>query len=691
MVSKQKLFLMGLRVLFLFVMGLAVAIVIALSQVNLETLRGNIIGILRDATGMDVEISGDVSWKLSLRPRIELNDVRIPNAEWATDKYAFTATKIDVTLNLLSVLRDRPTIQNIKIYDANISIEQDGSGQYSLVPKLVANNDVSAAIDTSARKLYPFKEPGLGGIEVTNLAANIAGASYSMAGFAIHYVPSRDAREYAGWFKATNHITPFVISYSPYNAERRVYPVRVAISTGGDALIANIALEGTSLAPIDFIIKGDIRNTEAIGHIIGMNLDFVPNMRVNISGGYDWQKLSLRKSSITVHKNTIAVSGMVNWGGTRPVINADVSSSHISLIELFPDLYGRQHTHPDRPLNVFHDIPLFGQWFAQVDGDINVSLDEFIVYRELDIADLDLKLHLNRGTARVDMKTTFANGPIRIGLDAFVNDDGNIDAAAGFVGRGISVGELLKQLRIDNIISELPVDIDGYLRASGATLSEVMHTITGPVRAYSSAPGYAHSALVSYMYGKDFLTALMDNITNLFTSSKNDDQIEIKCAVVNTKLRSGVAETRNGAVVQTPVLNLRLAGNINLGAETMKLALTTVPVSGLKLSLTGNLVNSMEITGSLAEPSMQINGAAVAGRALSATGLGLLLAPFTGGIGLVAGAGVGLLAGDLLENWLADPHPCETAMNSGAPSMTGDAQWMNVPIDELVNSVFNKD
>lgn len=691
MISKQKLFLMGLRVLFLFVMGLAVAVVIALSQVNLETMRGNIIGILRDATGMNVEISGDVSWKFSLRPRIELNDVRIPNAEWAANKYAFDATKIDVTLNLLSILRNRPTIQNIKVYNAKIFIEQDDKGQYSVMPKLVANNDVSVASSGNARKLYPFKEPGLGGIEIINLSANILGEHYSMAGFAFHYVPSRDAREYAGWFKATNHITPFVVSYMPYNAERRVYPVRVAISTGGDALIANIALEGTSLAPIDFIIKGDIRNTEAIGHIIGMNLDFMPNMRVNISGGYDWQKLSLRKSSITVHGNTLAFSGTVNWTGTRPVINADVSSSHISLIELFPHLYGHEYVRPNRPLNVFHDVPLFGKWFAHIDGDVHIALDEFIVYRELDIAKLDLKLRMNHGMGRLDIKTTFANGPIQIGADGFVNDDGNIDATLGVMGRDISIGELLNQLRIDNIISELPVNVDGYFHASGATLSELMQTVTGPVRAYSSAPGYAHSALVSYMYGKDFLTALMDNIANLFTSNKNGDQIEIKCAVVNTKLRSGAAETRNGAVVQTPVLNLRLAGNINLGAETMKLALTTVPVSGLKLSLTGNLVNSMEISGSLAEPSIQISGAAVAGRALSATGLGLLLAPFTGGIGLVAGAGVGLLAGDLLENWLADPHPCETAMNSGAPSMTGDAQWMNVPIDELVNSVLNKD
>ena len=86
-----------MRIVMLFIVGMVVAFVIALSQVNLETLRGNILSILQNATGMPVEIDGAVSWKFSLRPRIELNQVRIPNADWAKHKYAFSAEKIDVT------------------------------------------------------------------------------------------------------------------------------------------------------------------------------------------------------------------------------------------------------------------------------------------------------------------------------------------------------------------------------------------------------------------------------------------------------------------------------------------------------------------------------------------------------------------------------------------------------------------
>ena len=81
--KKQSTFLKIMRVLVLFVLGLVVAVVIALSQINLETLRGSVLSVLQDATGLPVEIDGTVSWKLSLRPQIELNQVRVPNADWA--------------------------------------------------------------------------------------------------------------------------------------------------------------------------------------------------------------------------------------------------------------------------------------------------------------------------------------------------------------------------------------------------------------------------------------------------------------------------------------------------------------------------------------------------------------------------------------------------------------------------------
>ena len=249
-------------------------------------------------------------------------------------------------------------------------------------------------------------------------------------------------------------------------------------------------------------------------------------------------------------------------------------------------------------------------------------------------------------------------------------------------------GKILDQVRTTDIISDLPMNLHAYVIANGHDLSEFMQTITGPVLLTSTGAGYAHSELVSYVYGKDTLTSLRHGVQDLFTSEKHD-KIKISCATVNVKLRDGVAETENGVAIETGAINARLAGSVDLGGEKMKLALTTVPVRGLKLSLSGNLVNSVEITGNLSEPDVKVSGLSVAGKVASATGIGLLLAPFTGGLSVVAGAGIGLVAGDLLENWLADDKPCKTALRHGAPMRRNDPEWIGQDIGILMESVFN--
>lgn len=683
---RKSIFFPIIRILGLFVVGLVVAIVVALSQINLESLRGNLLSILRDATGMPVEIDGAVSWKFSLRPRVELNQVRIANESWAKNKYAFSADKIDVRLNLVSLFRDRPTIQNVKVYDAKINVEKNSAGQYSVA--LLAKKADAVKSENSVPDKYPFKDAGLGGVEVKNLSANVLGEKYSVAGFHIRLMPHKAGREYSGWIKADKDVLPFIVQFGEYNSERKIYPVQVALSTGGDALIANVALEGTSKAPIDFIVKGDIPKPSLIGEVFGLDFRDVPSLRLNVAGGFDWKKITLRKSSVQVDNTEFTVSGDWDWSVAGGGINLNLYAKNVNLLTLFPNLYGSDKIKQKRELNVFKDIPLYGTELLGRSANVRIKIDDFIMYRDLNLKNLDLNIGLHDNHARIDIDADIAEGGVNVGIDGDIDDSGRIWLQAAAIGEHIYVGEILREVHKTDFLSELPVNLEFYVRANGANLSQVMQTITGPVYVYSVAPGYAHSAMVSYMYGTDFLTSLRHSVQDLFSSEKKYNQIKISCVAVNVNLRDGLIETQNGVAVETNAINVRLAGTLNLGDEEMKLALTTVPVRGLKLSLTGNVVNSIELTGNLAEPVARISGAAVAGKVASATGLGLLLAPFTGGIGLVAGTGIGLVAGDLLENWLADGNPCETAMERGAPLYRDDPEWMSVPMADLVNSVL---
>jgi hypothetical protein len=236
-------------------------------------------------------------------------------------------------------------------------------------------------------------------------------------------------------------------------------------------------------------------------------------------------------------------------------------------------------------------------------------------------------------------------------------------------------------------MSGLPASFDFYLESHGADLSQFMGNITGPAKVYSVGRGYALSDMAEYFYGKDFLTALRHNVTDMVTRDKRDT-MRINCAVVNIKFRDGRMETERGVAIETTEVNIRGQGFVDLGAERLQASMVTTPTRGLKISITGNVINSIEFSGSIAEPNRKINRSAVVNRAVAATGMGLILAPFTGGLSIAAGAGVGLLTSDLLSNWLADDHPCQTALERGAPAQRGDPEFLNRPVELLVEEML---
>ena len=677
-----------LRVLAVFFMGLLVAFGIALYQVNLESLRGNILSTLRNATNMPIEIDGKIAWRFSLRPEIELNNIRIPNADWAQNKNMFTAKRIDVRLDLLSLFKSNPVIRNIKVYDAKIFIEKNADDKTSVVFNNSQTTEKQPNTEKTEVAKYPVDLLPFGGLDIENISANIYGKQYTLTSFGIHNYMRHNNREYSGWVKPYDTNFPFVIQFSEYNSERKVYPVRIAFATGGEALIADIALEGTSKMPIDFIVRGEIPNIKKSGNWFNLDILHMPKMKVNIAGGIGHRKISLRKSSFYLGDSSLVVSGTYDWSKSVPVLKAKITSDKVDIYKSFPDWFGvgKEWIHPNRDLNVFHDMPMFGDVLYNMDIELDVNWKHFFVYHSLDLPNMDVKLRVKDHNIHVDALTGIADGKVNAVIDGTIDKNGLYVLRGAAVGEHVYVGEILKEIDVNNIISGLPVNIDLYVQAHGTNLSEIMQTMTGPVLVYSVDRGFAHSDLVEYMYGGDFLTNLRHNVEDLLSGSKHD-LIQIDSAVVNVKLRDGLIETQNGVSVETHVINLRLAGSLDLGKETIQMSLASVPVRGLKLSLSGNLVNAMQISGNLAEPDFKISGVAVAGKVGSAVGIGLLLAPLTGGLSL-AGAVAGLLAGDMLESWLADEHPYRTAMEKGAPKKQGDPDWMDKSVQELSHSLF---
>ena len=229
---------------------------------------------------------------------------------------------------------NRPTIQRIRVNDAKVFVDKNSNGKYEFFDTTNNDDKNGYTADSGVEKEnvqpeYPFIDPGFGMLTINNFDAYVDGQKYSVSQLSFRAGNFSQKREYRGWVKLDNTLIPFIISFDKYNAERKVYPVKVAFSSDGDALIADVALEGTSKIPIDFIIKGDIPDVTPIGNFLGLNLPKMPEISVNVAGGLGHDKLTLHKSSIAVRGSDINMSGTIDWSKKITDINLKLSSKKI--------------------------------------------------------------------------------------------------------------------------------------------------------------------------------------------------------------------------------------------------------------------------------------------------------------------------------------------------------------------------
>ena len=254
-----------------------------------------------------------------------------------------------------------------------------------------------------------------GGLSVQNISANIYGDKYAFKSFSIRNHTSRSDIEYSGWINPGNMNVPFVIRFSEYNAERKIYPLQIAFSTGAEALIADVALEGTSKMPIDFVVRGEIPNIEKSGQWFNIDMMRLPKIKLNIAGGIDRKKVSFRKSSVSIEGTSLTFSGSYDWSKSTPVIKAKITSDGINIYKSFPEWFGvgKEWIHPKRELNIFHDMPLFGQFLYGVNADIELDWKHFVVYRSLDLSNMKAKVNIQNHNVSADASLTIGSGDIR--------------------------------------------------------------------------------------------------------------------------------------------------------------------------------------------------------------------------------------------------------------------------------------
>ena len=113
-------------VIVLATMGVAVIAVVLFFPWNL--LRGPIASYFGHQLDRPVAIAGDLNVKLGWTPRIQVDDVSIGNASWATDPQMAHVRRMDLRVELLSLFTGVPVVPAIELIEPQLLLEKNSDG-----------------------------------------------------------------------------------------------------------------------------------------------------------------------------------------------------------------------------------------------------------------------------------------------------------------------------------------------------------------------------------------------------------------------------------------------------------------------------------------------------------------------------------------------------------------------------------
>src|SRR5437870_5838100 len=106
------------------VLLLIIAVAIAIRTVDVNDFVGPIQARVKENTGRELAIRGGIELKLSMEPKLVLNDVSLANAPWGRAPQMLSAKRIEGQVALLPLLRRRFEVQQFHLVEPTTRLKR---------------------------------------------------------------------------------------------------------------------------------------------------------------------------------------------------------------------------------------------------------------------------------------------------------------------------------------------------------------------------------------------------------------------------------------------------------------------------------------------------------------------------------------------------------------------------------------
>jgi uncharacterized protein involved in outer membrane biogenesis len=596
------------------VLLLLVAVAIAVHTVDVKEFLGPIKQRVKDATGRDLEVHGNIDLKLGLEPKLVLDDVTLGNAAWGKQPQMVTAKHVEAQIALLPLLHKRFEVIRFKLIEPTIALETDSSGkgnwEFPALPAAAQGSDKAPSGGT------------LGAIAVGDVAVSNGAVTY------------RDGK--------SGEVTTIVIEDLTVHARDAQSPISGRFR--GKINDTTVALEG-DFGPLDQLVRqrwpypvtvqGDINGKKAS---VGT--------QVSVQGN------AVSLDELKVGSGSSALNGkmVVLTGTARPKYTFKFDAPSLALADFALPLASKAAAAAaPASKHVFSEAPIDVAALRDFDAEGEVTIGTLALLDGRHLEQVHVQVTLANGKLDVPvLQATAFGGSIlgRLQLDASRASDAALSVHAE--AKNLDLSALLAATGVKREMRGGKTEVKADITAHGASPRQWASTANGNVIAMIGP-----ATIVNPKSGTDVPMDRLFEATNPFRSV--DPSTQLQCAVVRLPLKNGVATIDRSIAVETNKLGATASGTVDFRSETLDLSIRPQIRQGVTIGVP-QVADLVRFHGPLTSPSVGIDATATA-----ATVARLGAAVYTGGLSIIGES--------LMAQATADPGaPCNVALGHGAAS-----------------------
>lgn len=605
-----------LLTLLLSVLAIPVIGAAALWSLDSDVVRGLLADQVERATGRRLEVAGELKVVPALRPTLAAEGIALANAAWSDRAEMVTVERLELQLDLISLLRGAPEVQRVLLRRPTLLLETspDGRGNWQLggsSPVIEAETPKTPSAGRSSSTpaiaqlliedaTLVYRGHPVGAETVLRIERAQVGAPEAAGALTVELRGRLDAAPLA-----------LAGTASPAQALRTGEPLRLDLKGGLAGL--EVGLEGVVTRSREPAFEGAVTlaatDLSGIAALLGQAdrlATLAPlTFRARIDGTQE--RVVLGDLALQLAGSDLAGEMVLEPAAAPPRAEARLRAQLLDLDRLLADASAASAlpaVPAEGPLLSREPLPL--EPLRELAGRLDLEVAE-LRHGTLPLREVGLAAVLAEGALLVDpMAARTAGGPVtgRLGLNvAGSAPELDLDLAA----QGLELGRVVAGPTLAAAL-EVAGNLRVELASEGVSPHELASRLRGRVSLLTGAGGVR----------LDRLDRLPVPLRELLAAALGSGSVAaLRCLALDVPVERGLA--RPGLVLKAGAAGLIGGGTVDLGRERLDLTLSPrARVVGLQLGI------PVKIEGALASPSFRVDPAGATQAALSLLGQQLL-------------------------------------------------------------------